>query len=531
MVKPVTAWSPLRIRAFRGLWLAWLTANTCMWMCDVAAAWLMTTLSNQPVLVTLVQTASTLPVFLLALPAGAMADIVDRRRWFLGAQLLLATTAMLLALAAFAGVLTAPVLLALVFANGIGMAMRFPVFVAIVPEVVPPREMPQAIALHAMAMNGSRIIAPLLAGTLLAAFGSTSVFLCAAVLAFGGSVFILRWRYSPLVSALPAERLMGAMRVGAQFVAQSPALRLAILRICLINVQLIAPVALLPLLAKSLDGGAGTYTMLLACLGIGAIVVGWWLPRLRERFDAPALINIGSSAHAVSLAIAALAPNVWVAAAALLAAGGAWIAVTNSLNVSAQLCLPAWVRARGMSVFLMAAMGGSAVGAILWGVVASAAGVRESLGLTALIGLTVVVALWRWRMAGPTADDLVPMQFASAPTAEPVDPDAGPVFISIEYLIDTEDSAVFAEVMAESRRARLQGGALSWGLLRDTAEPRRYVEYFVDPNWLEYLRRLERLTAADARLRERRIALHKGTEPPKVTRLVGQSVLRKANAI
>jgi len=186
--------------------------------------------------------------------------------------------------------LTAPVLLALVFTNGVGMAMRFPVFLAIVPEVVPSGEMPQAIALHTMAINASRVIAPLVAGLLLAAFGSTSVFLAVAALSLGGSALILRWKYSPAIRTLPAERLMGAMRVGAQFVGQSRPLRVVIARICLVNVQLVAPLAMLPLFATELDGGARTYTVLLACIGVGAITVGAWLPRLRERLAEPDLL-------------------------------------------------------------------------------------------------------------------------------------------------------------------------------------------------------------------------------------------------
>ena len=509
------------------LWLAWLTANICMWMCDVAAAWLMTTVSSQPVFVALVQTASTLPMILLALPCGAIADIVDRRRWLLATQLLLAVTGIAAAFAAFGGMLSAPVLLALAFTNGAAMAMRFPVFLAIVPDVVPSHEMPQAIALHSMAINASRVIAPLVAGALLVTLGSTSVFLCVAGLSLCGSMLVLRWQYKARVSALPAERLVGAMRTGVRFVAQTPPLRLATLRIGLVNVQLVAPLALLPLLAKELDGGASTYTMLLACIGVGAIAVGAWLPRLREHISAPALVNVGSCIHAVSLAIGALAPNVWVMAAAMLLTGGAWIAVTNSLNVSAQLCVPSWVRARGMSVFLMAAMCGSALGAMMWGTVAGSFGVAESLCLSAVVGLIVVLVLRRWHVSGPIAEDLVAVEYSSAPTAEPIDPDSGPVFVSIEYFIDPEDAAAFTDLMAESRHAKLRGGVLTWGLLRDTADPRRRVEYFVDQNWLEHLRRLDRLTAADARMRERRAALHKGSQPPMVTRLIGESVLRK----
>ena len=222
---PPSSLAPLKGPVFRMLWLAWLAANVTMWMNDVAAAWLMTTLTDSAVMVALVQAASTLPVFVLGLPSGALADIVDRRRYFAVTQLWVACVALLLCLASLAGALSAPLLLALTFANGIGLAMRWPVFAAIVPDLVPRHELPAALALNGVAMNMSRVIGPVLAGALLAGAGSAAVFALNAVLAIVAFVLILRWKSQRKVSALPGERFLGAMRVGLQHVAQSPRMR------------------------------------------------------------------------------------------------------------------------------------------------------------------------------------------------------------------------------------------------------------------------------------------------------------------
>ena len=508
------------------LWVAWLLANTCMWMCDVAAAWLMTTLSNDPVLVALVQTASALPVFLLALPSGAMADILDRRRWFLATQLWLAATATLLALAAGTGALSAPVLLSLVFANGVGMALRWPVFAAILPGVVGRDELPQALGLHGMAANASRIIGPLAAGVLLAQWGSIVVFAASAALALVAALLTRRWRYTPATTALPSERLLGAMRVGLQFVVQSPPMRVALLRIFVLFLQVSSLLALLPLVAKGLgDGSAATYTTLFSCMGLGAVAAAVWLPRLRRRAKPQAVVTVGTLLLSGCTAIVALAPNPWIAAPAMVAAGGTWLAVANAVNLSAQLALPDWVRARGMSIFLMAAMGGGALGAALFGAAAGRTGVHDSLLLLAALSLVMLWALRGWRLADRGSDEFEPQRYAARPTtSQPVDPEAGPVVVTIEYFVDEKDTQAFAQAMAQTRRARLQGGALSWSLLRDTTQTRRYVETFVDSTWLAHLRRFDRLTAADARLRERRLALHRGTQAPRVTRYVSEPV-------
>ncbi len=294
-----TALAPLSQPVFRGLWLAWLAANLTMWMNDVAAAWLMTTLTTSPVMVAMVQTASTLPVFLLGLPSGALADILDRRRYFAATQLWVSVNAVILAALSLSGHLTAQMLLLLTFSNGIGLAMRWPVFAAIVPQIVSREQMSAALALNGIAMNLSRVIGPVLAGSLLAAFSPAVVFVLNALLAGLAFWLVLRWKHTPRASALPGERFMGAMRVGLNFTMQSPRLKLILLRIFLFFLQSTALVALLPLVARNLHGGgAGTFTVMMSCVGAGAIVAALYFPRWRQRFDRDQFVRQGTLTHA-----------------------------------------------------------------------------------------------------------------------------------------------------------------------------------------------------------------------------------------
>ena len=256
------ALAPLQEPVFRMLWFTWLTANACLWMNDVAAAWMMTSLTTTPIWVALVATASTLPVFLLGLPSGALADILDRKRFFLMTQLWVALVAVVLSATVFAGVITPAILLALTFANGIGLALRWPVYAAIVPELVARDKLPAALALNGIAMNASRIVGPLIAGALIASFGSAYVFLLNAVLSLLAAIAISRWQRKVQAPPLGPEKLLGAIRVGLQFAGQSVHLKGILVLISLFFFHSTALLALLPLVARGLQGGgAGTYTL------------------------------------------------------------------------------------------------------------------------------------------------------------------------------------------------------------------------------------------------------------------------------
>ena len=508
------------------LWGTWLIANLCMWMNDVASAWLMTTLTSTPIWVALVQTAATLPVFLLGLPSGALADILDRKRFLIFTQIWVAVVGSLLALAVFSGLATPPLLLLLISLNGIGLALRWPVFAAIVPELVPRNKLPAALALNGMSMNTSRILGPLVAGAIIAAFGSAWVFLLNAVLSVVAAVAITRWRREYTPDPLGRERLTGAMRVGLQYVAQSYHLKGVMARVAIFFFHSTALMALLPLVARDIKGGdAGTFTVLLAAMGAGAVLSTFFLARLRQAFARDRLILGGSGVQAVTMAFMAFNTNIWLGALAMAFSGAAWLATANSLNVSAQISLPNWVRARGMSMYQMAIMGGTALGAAVWGQVATLSSVPMTLVIGAISGILVMGALcWRWPDRG-MMEDLTPAGPMTHPRAA-APPEKGHVLVTIEYRIDPAKAKAFRALMEESRRSRLRQGALSWELLSDINDPGRFVEVVEDTSWTDHLRRLDRASVADSALRERKLAFHVAEHPPIVRRTLRESTIR-----
>jgi len=518
-----TAWAPLRQPVFRMLWLVWVATNIAMWMNDVAAAWVMTTLTSSATLIAMVQTASSLPVFLLGLPSGALADIIDRRRYLMFTQLWLAANAAVLYLVSVAGGLTSKVLLLLVFTNGIGFAMRWPVFSALVPELVSRTHLPAALALNGVAVNLSRVVGPLVAGAIIASFGSPYVFALNFFMSLGSGFVLLRWkREAKPPSVLPGERFLGAMRLGWQYVRESRRMKEALVVTASFFVHAAALIALMPLVARRVgSGGANTYTLLLASLGVGAVVAATNLTRLRRRWNRDQLAGGGSVILAIMTAGVAFSPSAWLTAPAMFVAGAAWITVANSVTIAAQLALPDWVRARGMAIYQMSIMGGSALGAFIWGRIAEWSNVPTSLACAACSLLVAVVATRNRVLEGAQEEDHTPTHPWDEPVpAHPLELDDGPVMVTLEYLVDTARRGEFESIMAETRSARMREGAVLWGLFEDIEQPGRFVEYFACDTWADYLRRFQRFTAMDERLREMRLAFHLGDTPPRISRYV-----------
>ena len=522
---PSSPLAPLANPTFRMLWTVWLMANVSAWMNDVAGAWLMTSLTTKPIWVALVQTAATLPVFLLGLPSGALADSLDRRRYLLVTQFWMLCVALVMCVTILAGAMTPGLLLALTFANGIGLAMRWPVFSAVVAESVPRAHLPSAMALNGVSANASRIAGPLIAGAIIAAAGSAWVFVLNAGLALCSAVLILRWRRVHVVSPLGREPLFSAMRVGIQFVAQSSRLKAVYVRIALFFFHSTGLIALLPLVAGDLSagrpaaGGAATYTLLLASMGAGAIGVAMFLPRLRRGLSRDGLVLAGTLAQSAATLTVAFAPNLFVAVPAMMLGGAAWISTVNSLGVSAQLALPDWVRARGMSIYQMAVMGGSAAGAAVWGQVATMTSVHASMATAAASGTLAMLAAGWLVVDRGIEEDLSASSLIKAPSSAAPSED-GHVLVTIEYRIDPARADEFRSLMQESQRSRLRQGALGWALLHDVSEPGRFVEQITDESWTEHLRRFDRVTAADVALRERKLAFHVADAPPLIQRYV-----------
>jgi quinol monooxygenase YgiN len=345
---------------------------------------------------------------------------------------------------------------------------------------------------------------------------SVWVFLLNAVLSLIAAVAISRWK---------RERLVSAMRIGLQYVSQSAHLKGVLLRIAIFFFTSTGLLALLPLVARGLHGGgAGTFTLLLACMGAGAITTTGFIPGLRHQFSRDGLILSGAALLSLAMLMIALTPHTWVAAPAMLCAGAAWIITANTLTVSAQIGLPDWVRARGMSMYQMAIMGASASGAAVWGQVATLSSVSISVALAAVTGVLTMALVSRLIPGQGMVEDLTPSHLFKMPQAE-VPPAEGHVMVMIEYQIDAARTTEFHALMRESRSSRLRHGALSWELLQDINEPGRFVEMIEDESWTDHLRRFDRKTAADVAMHDRKLAFHIDTSRPRVTRSIMASTL------
>lgn len=514
-------WSPLRRPLFRALWIATVVSSIGTWMHEVGAGWLMVTLNPSPVMVSLVQAATALPIFFLALPAGALADIVDRRHLLIATQAWMLGCSLLLGVITIAGAVDAWMLLVITFALSCGAAMMTPAWAATVPELVPREELQPAVALNSMGINVARAIGPALAGVLVAATGPASAFMLNAASFIGVIVVLARWRRAPKASTLPAERFFGAMRAGLRYVRAAPGLQAVMVRALTFFAFATATWALLPLVARSSGGGAETYGILLACIGAGAVGGAFVLPRLRAALTRDALVRAASAVYAAAMAAAALGSTLQVLAPAMLVTGAAWIAVLSSLHVSAQTSVPAWVRARALSIYLVMFAAGTVGGAVLWGAVAARYGISIALMAAAAGALLAVLMTWRVSLGGQDeADRTSPVSWPEPQTHGEIEPDRGPVLITVEYRIAPENSAAFTAAMQELRRIRRRDGAVSWGLFHDAADPGRYVESFVVESWVEHLRQHHRATASDFEASGRVRAYHLGPEPPHVSHLI-----------
>jgi MFS family permease len=519
----LSAWAPLRQRVFRMLWIASVVSNIGTWMHEVGAGWLMTTLAPSPLMVALVQAATSAPVFLLALPAGALADIVDRRRYLIASQIWMMTAATLLGVLTLAGVTTAITLLVFTFALGIGTAMMMPAWGAITPELVPRSELHAAIGLNSIGMNVSRSVGPAIAGFVVAAAGPGVVFILNALSFLAVIVALKNWKSTPMDNTLPAERVLGAMRAGLRYARHSPELRAVLTRGAGFFVFASASWALLPLVVRQeLQRGPGTYGLFLACLGVGAILGALLLPRVRTRLSRDGIVAGATGLYAIAMLALAHSVSVYEAGVAMLLTGVAWISVVSSLMTAAQTALPAWVRARGLALFWVVYMGGMAAGSALWGQIASWTGIPHALTVAAIGALLGIAATWKFRVGQHDETDLTPSVNWPAPmlAADP-EADPGPVMVTVEYRINPASAREFTAVMQQRmRRIRRRDGAFMWELFSDADHPDRMVECFMVESWLEHLRQHERVTVADHNVIKQMRAYHLGGEPPRVTHLI-----------
>jgi MFS family permease len=490
-------------------------------MYNAAAGWLMTSLNPDPLMVSLVQVATTLPMFLFALPAGALADIVDKRKFLIATEMTIAAIVLTFAALVWRGLVDPGTLLLFTFLASVAIAFTAPAWPSIVPELVPKEDLAAAVAANSVGINISRAIGPALGGVIIVASGIAAPFWIDGVSNIGVIAALLWWRRPKRAEQrLPAERFTSAIRLGLRHAKYNRHLRATLLRAVAFFLFGCAYWALLPLVARhQIAGGPELYGLLLGTIGASAVAGAFGLPWLEARLGPDRLVAAGTLGTAVALALFGASREPLMAIAASAIAGVSWIAVLASLNVSAQVALPDWVRARGLSLYVVVLFGAMTLGSMFWGEVASRLGLPLAHFLAAASAALAIPLTWRWKLQTGADVDLTPsMQWPAPVVTRDIENDQGPVLVTIEYHVGLEDREAFLAALERVAEERYRDGAYSWGAFEDTAEEGRFIETFLVESWLEHLHQHERVTNADKVLQEKLYQFVK--KPPVVTHLI-----------
>jgi MFS family permease len=497
-----SGWAPLRAPGFRRLWTAQFVSNIGSWMQTVAAQWVMTSLTSSAVLVTAISAAGSLPVLLLAIPAGALGDLVDRRWLILVTQVVMLAAAAGLAVLAALSALTPTLILVLLFVLGCGSAASAPTWQTLQPELVPPEQRQDAIALGSVNQNLARAVGPALGGLLLAAtsaalvFGVNAASFVAVLLGVGLTVLPKR------SSTLPREHIVDAVRAGGRYVAFSPTLLALIVRSAAFIFPAGAIWALLPLVARGrLHLGSTGYGLLLGCVGVGAIASATFGPAVRRRFGPRSLYAAAALTIAGATALIAVSHSVYLDAVLLVGAGYAWISGLGLLGAAYQSEMPSWVKARGMSYYLIAFQGSNAIGGLAFGAVAQATSVATSLIVIAITLVLAAIVTWRLALPGTPAADVQPGEPWPVPLLagdEAADP--GPVLVAVRWQVRAQAANEFTALTRRLRAIRRRTGATSWRLYRESDDAAAFVETFIVGSWAEHERQHARIAPRDVEI-------------------------------
>ena len=523
---PAAAGSPFRHVIYRNVWIASLFSNFGGLIQSVGAAWLMTSIAQSADYVALVQASMTLPIMLFSLPAGALADNFDRRKMMIAAQSFLFVVSVLLLLVSVSGVMTPWLLLLFTFLIGTGSALNGPAWQSLVGEMVPRPDIPQAIALNSMGFNLARSVGPAVGGFIVAAFGAPAAFLVNCFSYVGLITVLARWQRVMPERVLPPEPIWAAMAAGIRYVAMSPTILTVLLRGTIFGLGGSAILALMPLVARDLvAGGAQTYGLLLGGFGAGAVLGAMSTARLRGAFSIEAIIRIGFAGLAVAGVVAAISPFLWLTLPAMALAGSCWVLSMSSLNTTVQLSSPRWVVGRAVSLYQTVTFGGMALGSWLWGNVAQNVSIEQALLISALV-MVAGAAIGFWLVVPDFQQaNLDPLNLWREPNVViDIQPRSGPVVITVEYTIRPDDALAFLKLMAERKRIRIRDGARRWTLLRDIENAELWVERYHLSTWMDYLRHNQRMTVADAPLREKLLALDHTEGRSRVHRMIERQV-------
>jgi MFS family permease len=514
--------APLRHAVFRRIWLASLVSNLGILIQGVGAAWAMTQMTTSADKVALVQTALMLPIMLISMPAGAIADMHDRRIVALVSLSIALVGATTLTVLEWLHLATPNVLLALCFIVGSGMALFGPAWQASVSEQVPAETLPQAVALNGISYNIARSFGPAVGGIVVAAAGAVAAFAVNAVLYLPLMIVLFLWNRTHEPSRLPRERLNRAMVSGVRYIANSPSIRIVLIRTLITGLIGGSVSALMPLVARDLlHGGAQTYGIMLGAFGMGAVIGALNITEVRKRLSGEAAVRACAISMAGAIAGVALSTNAVLTAAALVLAGGVWMLAVALFNIGVQLSAPRWVAGRSLAAFQASIAGGIAIGSWGWGHLTDYAGVEIALLVSAgLMMLSPVLGIWL-RMPPVGARNEAATEVLADPEVRlPLTGRSGPLVVEIEYRVAQDNARLFHNVMQEVQLSRQRNGAYGWSIARDIADPELWTERYHCPTWLDYLRQRNRATQSERALHQRAIDFHLGPEPIRVRRML-----------
>ena len=513
--------APLRHAVFRRIWLASLLSNLGLMIQSVGAAWAMTQMTSAADKVALVQTALMLPIMLLSLPAGALADMYDRRVVSLVSLVIALAGAISLTALTWAGAITPNILLAFCFIIGSGMALFGPAWQASVSEQVPPETLPSAVALNGISYNIARSFGPAIGGIVVAAAGAVAAFAANAMCYVPLLVVLFLWRRISEPSRLPRERLNRAIISGVRYIANSPSIRVVLARTLVTGIAGGSVSALMPLVARDLlHGGAQTYGIMLGAFGMGAVIGALNIGEMRKRMHGEAAIRLCAIVMGIAIVAVATSQMAIITAAALVVAGAVWMLAVALFNIGVQLSAPRWVAGRSLAAFQAAIAGGIAVGSWGWGHLADSIGVEGALIVSGItMAASPLLGLWitmppiggRDEDADLLADPEVQLSLTGR---------SGPIVVEIEYRVDVDNARPFHNLMQEVQLSRQRNGAYAWSIARDIADPELWIERYHCPTWLDYLRQRNRATQSERALHQRAMAFHLGPDPVRIHRML-----------
>ena len=513
--------APLRHTVFRRIWLASLLSNLGLLIQGVGAAWAMTQMTSSADKVALVQTALMLPVMLISMPAGAIADMYDRRIVALVSLSIALVGATALSVLAWLGLVTPEVLLAFCFIVGSGMALFGPAWQSSVSEQVPAETLPSAVALNGISYNIARSFGPAIGGIVVATAGAVAAFAINAVLYIPLLVVLFLWRRTSEPSRLPRERLNRAIVSGVRYIANSPSIRIVLARTLVTGLIGGSVSALMPLVARDLlHGGAQTYGIMLGAFGMGAVIGALNIGEVRKRMSGEAAVRACTLTMAGAIAAVALSREPVLTAAALVVAGAAWMLAVALFNIGVQLSAPRWVAGRSLAAFQASIAGGIAIGSWGWGRLTDAAGVETALLVSAAL-MFASPLLGRWLKMPPIDARTEAAELLADPEVRlPLTGRSGPLVVEIGYRVDQENARAFHNVMQEVQLSRQRNGAYGWSIARDIADPELWTERYHCPTWLDYLRQRNRSTQSERALHQRAMDFHLGPAPVRVRRML-----------